>query len=1181
MNVWSLLKSVSGNSKIAKLFILAMICTAAAVAFGQEKLAFSPEDTLDDIRTKIEYNGYDFTVDHNWVYDLPAEKKAEMFRPRIAPPPEKRVIIPHTDELLAVSKNSKAAAAKFDWRSYNGHSYIGAVRNQGNLGSCYSFGACAAAESTYNFKNGLYDSNCVDFAEMYIVWTLSSAAVYGAHFGGGGGADYDYYELYGLTAGGPPEGAVGFEGVCYEANFPYSDSSTSPGQAAIDASKSYPRVQFEKWYRCYPSNYADTTAAIKTAISTYGCVDAAVYVSNAFQSYSGGVYEDTNTQPSTNPYYYTTTNHAISLVGWDDDPNGDGNTSDGCWILRNSWGTGWGENGYMRIKYFCAAVNTAAAYLEAQGGGGGGSYSISGTITLAQGAPDTDDAAEDMTALKKLKYTAKAGKGVKASAQELGVPLMEMIADPNVNTFKVLPPPQMADGKQYKKATVNITYLGPGEGLYGDNAVDWPNEAKNAFTYAANIWGNLLQSSVPITIKACWVDNLPQGVLGHGGPLNFFRDFANAPKSETFYHVALANSLAGQDLDPNDADIYIGYSSTFSWYYGTDGNCPNNQMDLVTVAAHEIAHGLGFSGSMRVASGVGTWGFGQGYEFPAAYDTFAVNGSNQSLVSGFPNNSAALASQLTSDNVFFNGANAKAANSGQNVKLYAPSSWAQGSSFSHLDEIFNNTPDALMTYSAGPGEVLHSAGPVTIGLMKDLGWVPSGGGGGGSGLAGVLVSDGTRTATTDNDGKFTITGVPAGTYTVTPVKSGYTFNPPIRSVTVNGNVTSCDFIASQGGGGAIIIVTSPTSGASYNVGDTVPITWTSSGVTGDVYITVMLNGNPASNPTQTANDGSFNWDTTGWTGPSSNLYQIKIANQNETVVGQSPTFTLNDGGGGGASINVTSPLSGASYNIGATVPIRWTSSGITGNVNLTVFENDEAISNTISVSNNGSYDWNTAGWTGPSSDSYQIRVASQDDSVYGMSPYFSLTGGGGGGGDFNVTVGSTFVIPYGEEFDKKPTVYATGGALGTKKKSVKVTNQFPNAEVECLWTAKCAAGTYELWVKGKVGGEKVEEAVGTVTVMPPEITGADGFDPEACGEIVEVTGNYFSTKPKVYITYNKDTGCGPKGCKKSCKIDAWEFNTDTGESALNFIIPKFKNDGSESDFELLIKTGTGEGTHGL
>ncbi|WP_299756841.1 carboxypeptidase regulatory-like domain-containing protein, partial [uncultured Chloroflexus sp.] len=65
----------------------------------------------------------------------------------------------------------------------------------------------------------------------------------------------------------------------------------------------------------------------------------------------------------------------------------------------------------------------------------------------------------------------------------------------------------------------------------------------------------------------------------------------------------------------------------------------------------------------------------------------------------------------------------------------------------------------------------------------------------GTPVAGVTVSDGTRSATTDAAGQYTLTNVPTGTYILTPARSGYTFSPPTRTVTVNGNVSGMDFIA--------------------------------------------------------------------------------------------------------------------------------------------------------------------------------------------------------------------------------------------------------------------------------------------------------------------------------------------------------------------------------------------------
>jgi Cysteine protease len=58
-------------------------------------------------------------------------------------------------------------------KSINQKSYIGPVRNQGDCGSCYAFGAIAAAEAVYNLKYDLYDTNCADFSESYLAFCLS------------------------------------------------------------------------------------------------------------------------------------------------------------------------------------------------------------------------------------------------------------------------------------------------------------------------------------------------------------------------------------------------------------------------------------------------------------------------------------------------------------------------------------------------------------------------------------------------------------------------------------------------------------------------------------------------------------------------------------------------------------------------------------------------------------------------------------------------------------------------------------------------------------------------------------------------------------------------------------------------------------------------------------------------
>jgi hypothetical protein len=89
---------------------------------------------------------------------------------------------------------------------------------------------------------------------------------------------------------------------------------------------------------------------------TFGALDVAVLAQEDFSFYEGGIFSDDLTEASFPLEFYSPTNHAVSLVGWDDDEQ--------VWILRNSWGPGWGEDGYMRISYHSARVALEGTYLR-------------------------------------------------------------------------------------------------------------------------------------------------------------------------------------------------------------------------------------------------------------------------------------------------------------------------------------------------------------------------------------------------------------------------------------------------------------------------------------------------------------------------------------------------------------------------------------------------------------------------------------------------------------------------------------------------------------------------------------------------------------------------------------------------------------------------------------------------
>jgi hypothetical protein len=260
--------------------------------------------------------------------------------------------------------------------------------------------------------------------------------------------------------------------------------------------------------------------------------------------------------------------------------------------------------------------------------------------------------------------------------------------------------------------TANVTYVG----------FEAYPQARAAFQHAIDIWMASIDSGVPLTVRAEFTTLAPS-TLGSAGPGAYFRGLQ--PQTDTWYPVALANKLAGRDLDPDDFDVLARFNNQSPWYFGTDGLTPAGQYDFVTVVLHEMGHGLGFGGSMTVdaSSGQGHWGLGTPYPF--AYDRFAVNGSQQALLA-FASPSLALAEQLQSGDLFWSGPAGVTANGSGRPRLYAPAVWAQGSSYSHLDESAfpAGSVNSLMTYALASAEAIHLPGPVALGMLQDMGWGP-------------------------------------------------------------------------------------------------------------------------------------------------------------------------------------------------------------------------------------------------------------------------------------------------------------------------------------------------------------------------------------------------------------------------------------------------------------------------
>jgi hypothetical protein len=119
---------------------------------------------------------------------------------------------------------------------------------------------------------------------------------------------------------------------------------------------------------------------------------------------------------------------------------------------------------------------------------------------------------------------------------------------------------------------------------------------------AGEIWGQFLVSDVPIEVSVQF-SPLGGSALAAAGPNSLERDFPNSRESNTYYPVALANSLAGADLQPSSPDINVTINSDANFYLGFGQNVPGGSFSLLDVTLHELGHGLGFISLVNTSTG--------------------------------------------------------------------------------------------------------------------------------------------------------------------------------------------------------------------------------------------------------------------------------------------------------------------------------------------------------------------------------------------------------------------------------------------------------------------------------------------------------------------------------------------------------------------------------------------------
>lgn len=223
------------------------------------------------------------------------------------------------------SSGASGAPAAIDWRQKGA---VTSVKDQGQCGSCWAFATTANAESVWAISKG----ELLDLSEEFLVDCASGAG---------------YFNMG--CNGGQPDSAFKYminNGQCTEASYPYKAGTTKTAGTCQKCTSA--GVSFSGCYDVTPKDQI----ALMAAVAKQPVVIAIEADTRYFQSYSGGILDSPNCG--------TNLDHAVEIVSY--------GTENGIdyWTVRNSWGSSWGESGYVRIKKTSSTNDIGICGLAAQ-----------------------------------------------------------------------------------------------------------------------------------------------------------------------------------------------------------------------------------------------------------------------------------------------------------------------------------------------------------------------------------------------------------------------------------------------------------------------------------------------------------------------------------------------------------------------------------------------------------------------------------------------------------------------------------------------------------------------------------------------------------------------------------------------------------------------------------------------
>ena len=264
------------------------------------------------------------------------------------------------NEVYSAVKNTNRLAT--NPVSYDLRPEMPAVRDQDPFGTCWTFSAMAAAESNLIHEKAILTKDNADLSEWYL-------AYYGYNDESNELPAFTYpssLEYYNVGGDDWRSAAILTRGT----GFLEGSSAAYPTSAAAAYT---PDVQARKYKLnnvLYLGNLGEREVrlkdarinTVKEAIMEYGAVSIGIYQGK----------DESYLNPTTKAYYIGTTekspNHAVTIVGWDDDyatSNFNASprpTENGAWIVRNSWGSSWGASGHYYVSYQEGSLNDGVVY---------------------------------------------------------------------------------------------------------------------------------------------------------------------------------------------------------------------------------------------------------------------------------------------------------------------------------------------------------------------------------------------------------------------------------------------------------------------------------------------------------------------------------------------------------------------------------------------------------------------------------------------------------------------------------------------------------------------------------------------------------------------------------------------------------------------------------------------------